>query len=120
MAGRVGINGFGRIEGATSLRAALGDKNIDFVAVNDLTSAGTLAHLLELRLRSSATFTRRSRSTADAHLRRWRSVQGAGDQAIRPSCRGRISASTSSSRAPASSPSATTPPSTSPRAPSGS
>jgi glyceraldehyde 3-phosphate dehydrogenase len=28
------------------MRAALGDKNIDFVAVNDLTSAHTLAHLL--------------------------------------------------------------------------
>ncbi len=29
------------------MRAALGDKNIDFVAVNDLTSAKTLAHLLK-------------------------------------------------------------------------
>jgi glyceraldehyde 3-phosphate dehydrogenase len=29
------------------MRAALGDKNIDFVAVNDLTSAATLAHLLK-------------------------------------------------------------------------
>jgi glyceraldehyde 3-phosphate dehydrogenase len=29
------------------MRAALGDKNIDFVAVNDLTSAHTLAHLLK-------------------------------------------------------------------------
>ncbi|MEQ1869844.1 MAG: type I glyceraldehyde-3-phosphate dehydrogenase [Vicinamibacterales bacterium] len=46
MAVRVGINGFGRI-GRNIMRAALGDKNIDFVAVNDLTSAGTLAHLLK-------------------------------------------------------------------------
>jgi glyceraldehyde 3-phosphate dehydrogenase len=46
MAVRVGINGFGRI-GRNILRAALGDKNIDFVAVNDLTSAKTLAHLLK-------------------------------------------------------------------------
>src|SRR5690242_12713537 len=46
MAGRGGINGFGRI-GRNIMRAALGDKNIDFVAVNDLTSAHTLAHLLK-------------------------------------------------------------------------
>jgi glyceraldehyde 3-phosphate dehydrogenase (phosphorylating) len=43
---RVGINGFGRI-GRNIMRAALGDKDIDFVAVNDLTSAKTLAHLLK-------------------------------------------------------------------------
>src|SRR5216110_3039086 len=43
---RVGINGFGRI-GRNIMRAALGDKNIDFVAVNDLTDAATLAHLLK-------------------------------------------------------------------------
>ena len=43
---RVGINGFGRI-GRNIMRAALGDTNIDFVAVNDLTSATTLAHLLK-------------------------------------------------------------------------
>jgi glyceraldehyde 3-phosphate dehydrogenase len=42
----VGINGFGRI-GRNIMRAALGDKNIDFVAVNDLTNAATLAHLLK-------------------------------------------------------------------------
>ena len=46
MAVKVGINGFGRI-GRNIMRAALGDKNIDFVAVNDLTSAATLAHLLK-------------------------------------------------------------------------
>jgi glyceraldehyde 3-phosphate dehydrogenase len=46
MAVRVGINGFGRI-GRNIMRAALGDKDIDFVAVNDLTSAHTLAHLLK-------------------------------------------------------------------------
>src|SRR6266516_4264613 len=43
---KVGINGFGRI-GRNIMRAAMGDKNIDFVAVNDLTSAHTLAHLLK-------------------------------------------------------------------------
>jgi glyceraldehyde 3-phosphate dehydrogenase len=46
MAIRVGINGFGRI-GRNIMRAALGDKNIDFVAVNDITDASTLAHLLK-------------------------------------------------------------------------
>jgi glyceraldehyde 3-phosphate dehydrogenase len=46
MAVRVGINGFGRI-GRNIMRAALDDENIDFVAVNDLTSAKTLAHLLK-------------------------------------------------------------------------
>src|SRR5436190_161081 len=46
MSVKVGINGFGRI-GRNIMRAALGDKNIDFVAVNDLTSAKTLAHLLK-------------------------------------------------------------------------
>ena len=46
MAVRVGINGFGRI-GRNIMRAALGDTNIDFAAVNDLTSAHTLAHLLK-------------------------------------------------------------------------
>src|SRR5690349_23620182 len=46
MATKVGINGFGRI-GRNIMRAALGAKDIDFVAVNDLTNAGTLAHLLK-------------------------------------------------------------------------
>src|SRR5437762_1078692 len=46
MAVKIGINGFGRI-GRNIMRAALGDKEIDFVAVNDITSAHTLAHLLK-------------------------------------------------------------------------
>jgi glyceraldehyde 3-phosphate dehydrogenase len=46
MAIKVGINGFGRI-GRNILRTALTDKNLDFVAVNDLTDAKTLAHLLK-------------------------------------------------------------------------
>src|SRR4051795_5798597 len=46
MAIKVGINGFGRI-GRNILRAAMGDKSIDIVAVNDLTNAETLAHLLK-------------------------------------------------------------------------
>jgi glyceraldehyde 3-phosphate dehydrogenase len=43
---QVGINGFGRI-GRNLLRAALGDPEINFVAVNDLTDPKTLAHLLK-------------------------------------------------------------------------
>jgi len=46
MAVRVGINGFGRI-GRNIMRAALADSDIDFVAVNDLADAATLAHLLK-------------------------------------------------------------------------
>ena len=46
MAVKVGINGFGRI-GRNVLRTALGDDDIDFVAVNDLTDTATLAHLLK-------------------------------------------------------------------------
>src|SRR5258708_2134071 len=46
MAIRVGINGFGRI-GRNILRTALHDKALDFVAVNDITDAKTLAHLLK-------------------------------------------------------------------------
>ena len=46
MAIKVGINGFGRI-GRNVMRASLNDPNIDFVAVNDLTSPKTLAHLLK-------------------------------------------------------------------------
>ena len=43
---KVGINGFGRI-GRNVLRAALGDKEIQIVAINDLTDSKTLAHLLK-------------------------------------------------------------------------
>jgi glyceraldehyde 3-phosphate dehydrogenase len=46
MAIRVGINGFGRI-GRNIMRAALGNRDIDFVAVNDITDTKTLAHLLK-------------------------------------------------------------------------
>ena len=46
MAVKVGINGFGRI-GRNILRSSIGDPDIDFVAVNDLTDTKTLAHLLK-------------------------------------------------------------------------
>lgn len=46
MAIKVGINGFGKI-GRCLLRTGLGRQDIDFVAVNDLSDARTLAHLLK-------------------------------------------------------------------------
>jgi glyceraldehyde 3-phosphate dehydrogenase len=46
MALRVAINGFGRI-GRMVMRAAVKEKGIEIVAINDLTDAATLAHLLK-------------------------------------------------------------------------
>jgi glyceraldehyde 3-phosphate dehydrogenase len=46
MATRIGINGFGRI-GRNMLRASWNDPAIEYVAVNDITDAKTLAHLLK-------------------------------------------------------------------------
>ncbi len=43
---RVGVNGFGRI-GRLVFRAAMGRKDLEIVAVNDITDAPTLAHLLK-------------------------------------------------------------------------
>src|SRR5216117_2215100 len=43
---RVGINGFGRI-GRNLYRAAMDDRDIEIVAVNDITDPETLAHLLK-------------------------------------------------------------------------
>jgi glyceraldehyde 3-phosphate dehydrogenase len=43
---RIGINGFGRI-GRMAFRAMLGKKEVEVVAVNDITDAKTLAHLLK-------------------------------------------------------------------------
>ncbi len=61
MATRVGINGFGRI-GRNYLRASLGNADVDIVAVNDLVSPETNAHLLKYdsthgRLRTSVSVT---------------------------------------------------------------
>lgn len=46
MATKIGINGFGRI-GRNVFRASLAKKDIEIVAINDLTDAKTLAHLLK-------------------------------------------------------------------------
>ncbi|GAF65612.1 type I glyceraldehyde-3-phosphate dehydrogenase [Alkalihalobacillus trypoxylicola] len=46
MATKIGINGFGRI-GRNVFRAALNNPNVEVVAINDLTDANMLAHLLK-------------------------------------------------------------------------
>ncbi len=46
MAVKIGINGFGRI-GRLVVRAGINVKELEFVAVNDITDAKTLAHLLK-------------------------------------------------------------------------
>ena len=109
---RVGINGFGRI-GRNFFRAAKqSGADIDFVAVNDLGSLDTMAHLLKYDSvlgmlpdddRRSPTTASRSTATRSRCCR----------CATRRSCRGASSASTSSSSPPASSPTATRPPRTS-------
>ena len=45
MGKKIGINGFGRI-GRLFLRSSLEESDLEIVAVNDITSASTLAHLL--------------------------------------------------------------------------
>ena len=104
MAIKVGINGFGRI-GRNILRAALAHHDVDIVAVNDITDAATLAHLLKydsvlgnLTVPVSATG-----DTIKVGSDQFK-VFAQKDPAR---CRGRISASTSCSNRPASSPSAT-------------
>ena len=117
MAIKVGINGFGRI-GRNIMRAALEKKaDIDFVAVNDLTDAKTLAHLLKYdSILGNLDQAIEARDGGIA--RRQGLLQGASRNATPRSSRGRSSASTSCSKAPASSPRRKTPPSTSRRAPS--
>ncbi|WP_066065627.1 type I glyceraldehyde-3-phosphate dehydrogenase [Neobacillus soli] len=46
MSVKVGINGFGRI-GRNVFRAALNNNNVEIIAINDLTDANMLAHLLK-------------------------------------------------------------------------
>ena len=77
MAVKVGINGFGRI-GRNIMRAALGDKNIDFVAVNDLTSAAHAGAPAQVRLGARQP-ARDGRGQGRRHLGRRRRVQGAVD-----------------------------------------
>jgi glyceraldehyde-3-phosphate dehydrogenase/erythrose-4-phosphate dehydrogenase len=76
MAIKVGINGFGRI-GRNIMRAAMAYDDIDIVAVNDLTSAATLAHLLKY----DSIWEPQGRYHRDGdHQRGWRPVPGAGQK----------------------------------------
>ena len=78
MAIKVGINGFGRI-GRNILRAALGrPRHFDFVAVNDITDAATLAHLLKY---DSVLGTLQARRQGPG--RRHRGERPAGEGAVR-------------------------------------
>ena len=103
---RVGINGFGRI-GRNVVRAAqaMGAKEIDFVAVNDLTDTKTLAHLLKYDSvhgrfpGASAPGRIRSASTAIP--------SACSRRRIRPGCHGRTWAWMWSSNPPGDSPIAT-------------
>ena len=105
---RVGINGFGRI-GRNFFRAARQQgADIDFVAVNDLGSLDTMAHLLKYdsvlgTLPDKIAATKGGIKVGNDTLKVLSRAQS------RPTCRGATSASTSSSSRPASSPLATRP-----------
>jgi len=73
MAIRVGINGFGRI-GRNMLRASWNDPDIEYVAVNDITDAKTLAHLLKYDS-VLGTFKEDVKATEDAILVNGRKVR---------------------------------------------
>ena len=102
---RVGINGFGRI-GRNFFRAANErGADIDVVAVNDLTDAATLAHLLQYDS-VLGRYTGVVEVSGGRHHRRRQGAQGRLAARSRPTCRGPISAPTSCSSRPASSPTA--------------
>ena len=46
MVTKIGVNGFGRI-GRLVIKAGITNKNLEFVAINDLTDPKTLAHLFK-------------------------------------------------------------------------
>ncbi len=73
MAIRVGINGFGRI-GRNMLRASWNDPGIEYVAVNDITDAKTLAHLLKYDS-VLGTFKEDVRATGDAIVVNGRNIR---------------------------------------------
>jgi len=64
MSVKIGINGFGRI-GRNLFRASYKDPNLEYVAVNDITDAKTLAHLLKYDS-VLGTFAADVKATADA------------------------------------------------------
>ena len=67
MATKIAINGFGRI-GRMFFRAALGKKELEVVAVNDITDAPTLAHLLKYDSVHGALTPRASRPRATSMM----------------------------------------------------
>ena len=102
MAVKVGINGFGRI-GRNVFRTALGNPEIEFVAVNDLTSPATLAHLLKY---DSILGNLKNEVSVEGRLHRGRRQedQSVSPSATPPSSTGLPSAPRLSSNRPASSP----------------
>ncbi|MDD8015804.1 MAG: type I glyceraldehyde-3-phosphate dehydrogenase [Acidobacteriota bacterium] len=70
---RIGINGFGRI-GRNLLRASIKDSEMDFVAVNDITDAKTLAHLLKYDS-VLGTFKEDVKATADSIIVNGKSIK---------------------------------------------
>ena len=117
MVTRIAINGFGRI-GRCVTRVLFESKSADLelVAINDLTDPATLAHLLAYDS-VHRKFGLPVSAEADAIVIGGKRVP-IFKKRIRPSCRGRPSASTSSSSAPASSATAPAARSTSRRGPS--
>ncbi len=80
MAIRIGINGFGRI-GRNMLRASWNDPAVEYVAVNDITDAKTLAHLLKYDS-VLGTFPEKVEATADAILVNGRPVRVLAEKEI--------------------------------------
>ena len=99
MSVRVGINGFGRIGRNVFRAAALGDTDVEIVAVNDITDTGHPRAPARLRLGLRPLPGPRARARRPPPRRRRR---GAGVRRARPGQArpGATSASTSSSRAP--------------------
>ena len=86
MAIRVGINGFGRI-GRNVFRASLNEPGLEFVAINDITDAKTLAHLLRYD-------SIHGQLDADVVVEGWRSDYGWFSRAFCSSSRHAVSAIT--------------------------
>ncbi len=80
MAIRIGINGFGRI-GRNMLRASWNDPAVEYVAVNDITDAKTLAHLLKYDS-VLGTFKEKVEATADAVVVNGRPVRVLAEKEI--------------------------------------
>ncbi len=80
MAIRIGINGFGRI-GRNMLRASWNDPDIEYVAVNDITDAKTLAHLLKYDS-VLGTFKEKVEATGDAVVVNGKSIRVLAEKEI--------------------------------------